>query len=669
MRVDAKKRLAVLAVGAAFSACPVSGADAFEVRSLDGSANNRAHPAWGQVGTQYSRVAPPAYADGAGAQGSGPNARYISNRVFDDLAQNIFSERGVSQWAWTWGQFMDHTFGLAAESKEKSPIAFDAGDPLETFRNDLGTISFARDAAAPGTGGDPSAPRQQTNTVSSYIDGWSVYGGTRERLEWLREGSVDGDLSNNGAHLLLTRDGYLPRATARGDAGAAPDMKVDGALRMHPGDAAVAGDVRANENMALTAVHTLFAREHNRIVDRLPKSLPEEQKFQIARRVVGAEQQWITYREFLPSLGVKLPRYTGYRPSVDPSIGNEFATVAYRAHSMIHGEFDIDERQVSLSEAFFNPNLVESIGLSPVLKSLGAEPQYNNDEQIDNSLRSVLFQLPGPSAPDPAACFRDPRAAGCFQGVVDLGALDIQRGRDHGMPSYNDLRRAVGLPARTSFAAITGEESEEFPNDPKIDSAKPIDDPDIMDYAELTDADGRRVPAGSDNEEDRAVRGTRRTPLAARLKAIYGSVEDVDAFVGMVAEPHRRGSEFGQLQLALWKRQFQALRDGDRFFYANDPALERIRRRFKVDFRHSLAELIALNTDATRGELARNVFFAPAEEGEEAEDDDPAAEPEETGDRAREPRRPRGRHRHRSRHRHRGHHRPRGHRRRGGRSS
>ena len=42
----------------------------------------------------------------------------------------------------------------------------------------------------------------------------------------------------------------------------------------------------------------------------------------------------------------------------------------------------------------------------------------------------------------------------------------------------------------------------------------------------------------------------------------------------MVAEPHVPGTEFGELQLAIWKQQFQALRDGDRFFYANDPALQ-----------------------------------------------------------------------------------------------
>src|SRR5712692_2126536 len=107
-----------------------------------------------------------------------------------------------------------------------------------------------------------------------------------------------------------------------------------------PNNAVVAGDVRANENIALTALHTLFAREHNRIVASLPSSLSAEERFQIARRVVGAEIQYITYTEFLPALGVRLDPYHGYDPTVNPGLSNEFAVVGYRAHSMIHGEFD-----------------------------------------------------------------------------------------------------------------------------------------------------------------------------------------------------------------------------------------------------------------------------------------------------------------------------------------
>ena len=89
-------------------------------------------------------------------------------------------------------------------------------------------------------------------------------------------------------------------------------------------------------------MHTLFAREHNRIVGLLPRSMPAEDRFQIARRVVGAEEQYITYTEFLPSVGVTLPPYSGYRSNVDPELYDEFATVGYRAHSMVNGEEHID---------------------------------------------------------------------------------------------------------------------------------------------------------------------------------------------------------------------------------------------------------------------------------------------------------------------------------------
>src|SRR5262249_2209999 len=147
----------------------------------------------------------------------------------------------------------------------------------------LGVIDFSRTPAAPGTG--QITPRQQVNTLSSYIDADAVYGNSQQRLEWLRAGPVDGDLSNNSARLMLP-GGYLPVASARGDASTAPAMELTGRLMATPGDAVVAGDVRANENIALTAVHTLFAREHNRIVAMLPRQMSDQLKFEIARRVV-----------------------------------------------------------------------------------------------------------------------------------------------------------------------------------------------------------------------------------------------------------------------------------------------------------------------------------------------------------------------------------------------
>jgi hypothetical protein len=614
----------------------------FIVRTLDGSNNNRGNPTWGQAGTQYSRVAEPNYADGYHLPVTGESPRYVSNRIFADTGQNLFSENSVSQWGFVWGQFLDHTFGLRDEAGEEQPIPYDGDDPLEAFENDFGVIGFSRSAASPGTGTGSGNPRQQTNTLPSYIDAFAVYGGSQDRLEWLREGPVDGNLSNNSARLLLPDDD-LPTVGARGDANSAPTTAIDGRLRLDSSRARVAGDVRVSENIALQGTHTLFAREHNRIVDQLPPWLPESVKFEIARKVVSATQQFITYTEFLPAIGIELPSYRGYNRNVNVSLSNEFATVGYRGHSMIHGEFepigevddytaeelealeaqgieveiDGDEIEfvVPLNIAFFNPDLVPALGLDAVMRGLGGEPQYKNDEQIDDQLRSVLFEVPAPGQ-DPSECPGDPPNPACFQGVTDLGAIDIERGRDHGMPSYNELRQAYGLAPVSSFTEITGEATEEFPtDDPEIDLANPLDDPDILDFVALFDADGNPIALDSEEADSEAVTGVRRTTLAARLKAIYGDVNNVDAFVGMVSEQHLPGKEFGALQNAIWTREFRNLRDSDRFFYQNDPGLSFIRSTFSIDFRQTLADVIVNNTDLEAGDIAENVFISEEEEG------------------------------------------------------
>jgi len=598
----------------------------FAIRSLDGRGNNELHPSWGRANTLYLRLAPPDYRDGISRMEGGPSPRYVSNRVFNDGGQNLFSENGVSQWGWVWGQFVDHDIGLRNEQPgESAPIAFNTNDPLEAFTDDLGAIAFSRTPAAPGTG--VATPRQQVNTLSSFIDASNVYGVDSARLAWLRLGPVD----SSGALLMLTDDGYLPRVTARGDPTTAPAMDLMGALVGMPNRAVVAGDVRANENIALTALHTLFAREHNRIVAALPSYLTAEERFQIARRVVGAEIQYITYTQFLPALGIQLEPYRGYQPSVNPALSNEFAVVGYRAHSMIHGEFDttvpagtytdeelsafaaqqiIVERTaadvtltIPLNAAFGNPDLLQQVGLGPVLQSL-AERQYKNDEQVDNTLRSILFQVPKPGIPDPTVCGAPVVNPDCFTGVSDLPAIDIARGRDHGIPSYNDLRRAYGLAPKTSFIDVTGEATQRFP--PRLNG----NDPAILDFVELRDADGTLLVPGSAEAEDEAVTGIRSSTLAARLKAAYGSVDRLDAFVGMVSEQHLKGTEFGELQLAIWTKQFAALRDGDRFYYLNDPALHAIELAFRIDYRHSLAEIAKLDAGVT---LQTNVFEAGAD--------------------------------------------------------
>ncbi len=614
-----------------------------EPRALNGSGNNPQHPEWGEAGSRYVRLAPPNYADGISQPVTGPNPRYVSNRIFNSLGVDLFSPRNVSQWVWAWGQFLDHNMELAQGGSEEMPISVNQNDPLESFSDTLGMIPFVRDQQAPGSGTSTENPRQQINTVPSYIDGYALYGGTQSRLEWLREGPDDGDPEEAGASLMLP-GGYLPVATARGDVATAPTMTEEGALT--PEAAVISGDVRTNENATLDAITTLFAREHNRIVSELPESLTAEQKFQLARRVVGAEIQFITYNAFLPAVGVQLARYKGYQPGVDPEISDEFATVGYRAHSMVNGEEEIvvpsgtysaEQAQalrelgatvgpvavgrrhgelidISQDAAFFNPAIVHAVGLSNLLGGLSQMPGYKNDEQIDNTLRSVLFETPGSDERSPQECFAEPQLSGCFSGIVDLGAIDVQRGRDHGIPSFAQLREALGLSVPTSFDQLTGDTSEE------LTPGLTINSPLALKFTSFTDRRGHTTTTppsdGAGNPETRPtntqlpVSATRGSTLAARLKAIYGSVADVDPFVGMVSEPPVKGSELGEVQYELWRKQFEALRDGDRFFYANDPTLAAIKKAYDISYKHTLAQLLTLDAEVPKGSVPANVFFA-----------------------------------------------------------
>src|SRR2546423_784956 len=179
----------------------------WEVQSLNGINNNPNFPTAGAVNDQYLRIGPARYADGRSQMVSGPDARTVSNRIFNDIHINVFSDRGVTQWGNVWGQFVDHNIGHRDEAGTAANLPFNANDPMESFRNTLGVIPFNRSVPAPGTG--VNNVREHLNTETAFLDAEAVYGPSDARLDWLRSGGLDGNPDNNAATLLMPNN-YLP---------------------------------------------------------------------------------------------------------------------------------------------------------------------------------------------------------------------------------------------------------------------------------------------------------------------------------------------------------------------------------------------------------------------------------------------------------------------------
>ena len=195
-------------------------------------------------------------------------------------------------------------------------------------------------------------------------------------------------------------------------------------------------------------MHTLFVREHNRLCDEFARENPDfedEDIYQCARKIVGAQMQVITYKEFLPILlgPDALPDYYRYNPRFNPGVANEFSTAAFRfGHSMLSptllrvNKAGKELVSTSLKDAFFNPQLIHEGGdISALLLGLAHQQAQEIDNKIVSGVRNFLFGEPG---------------AGGF----DLAALNIQRGRDHGLADFNSVRMAYGLRPVKSFNAI-----------------------------------------------------------------------------------------------------------------------------------------------------------------------------------------------------------------------
>lgn len=525
-------------VGQAPSVAFAGGFDSDSFRRVDGSENNLDHPDWGRAESAMVRLTTPLYSDDldepAGA--TRPSARAVSNAVHLQQAPQP-NGKGASDLLWQWGQFVDHDLVLTPteDPAEAFKIPVPTGDPaFDPHGVGNFELDFNRSRAF------ELGPREQGNLNTSYLDASMVYGSDLFRSIVLRALDDTGAMATSGRrNLPFNQQGF--------------DNAPSASLKTF----FLAGDIRANEQLGLTALHTIFLREHNRLIKRdgllrkvlrrLPghdgdEELNGELRYQLARILVAAEVQAITYREFLPLLlGSAGPSaYGGYDPNVNASISNEFATIAFRlGHTMVpstlrrrrsNGE-PIAHGDIALRDAFFAPEQLKNGGIVAILRGLSSGVCEDIDAGIVEDLRSFLFGPPG-------------------AGGLDLAALNIQRGRDHGLPAFNDLRRELGIAPALNFAAITSDQS-----------------------------------------------------AAASIESVYDDVEDVDAWVGLMVEDHASDGMVGPTTAALLVEQFTRTRDGDRFWY------ERVLSGRPLRFveKRTLAKLLEAHTPI-RSELGADAF-------------------------------------------------------------
>ncbi|MEQ8652188.1 MAG: peroxidase family protein [Kiloniellales bacterium] len=389
-------------------------------RPIDGADSNALYSDWGAVGQELLRLSDAGFADGIGEMvGDRPEPRAISNAL-SQQSEETPSEIGASDFLWAWGQFIDHDLDLTeAGTVEFAPIQVPLGDPWFDPDSQGGAlIPFLRVHHETGSGED--SPRAYVNEITAFLDASMVYGSDNDTAAALRD---------DGGRLLIGANGLLLQTNTTG---------------------VLAGDVRAAENVALTSLHTLFVREHNRLVAQLEVDHPDwssDDLYHAARMRVEAEIQAITYNDFLPILVGEeaIAHYQGYDSSVNPGISVEFSTAAYRfGHSLLSATLErvnedgttIDDGDLALRDAFFNPAVLAASGIDPVLRGLGSGDAQKLDTLVVEDVRSFLFG-------DPAS------------GGLDLASINIQRGRDLGVASYNDLREALGLARAEDFSDIT----------------------------------------------------------------------------------------------------------------------------------------------------------------------------------------------------------------------
>jgi len=507
-------------------------------RTIQGECNNLRNPFFGKSFTPLSRVLDNAYEDGIieprlkSVSGRPlPGTRAISTTIRKTPETQIENPDFCSLFV-AFAQFVDHdadhvpiTTGADGEEiecceegefvpfEEKSEEEQMLCTPIPVPRRDvlspLRCINMVRSVAVDNLECSGGAV-QQLNQITHWLDSSNVYGSLPTVARSVREfknGLLDTVIGPDGKEQLPVD----------------PDRRCVGEAT---GTCQLSGDLRNNEQPTLGAMHTLFLREHNRIARALKKLNPrwnDERLFQESRRINNAQYQHIIYNEFLPIMIGKTfldnfglsPLTRGfsdtYRSDFDPRVTNEFISAAFRVgHTLIPSVIQTfsaitgkARRTVELADVFADGDILrERNFLDELIKGLTIQ----SSEEFDNHfVEDVTLRLFDEAVP-----------------TMDLVAINLNRGREHGIQPYIKYRQICG----TGGARI-----------------------------------GQKVTSFNDL-------GTNISPENIRkLKEAYESVEDIDLFAGLTMEKPYGDALVGETYICLIGDVFARLRFGDRFFY------------------------------------------------------------------------------------------------------
>jgi Ca2+-binding RTX toxin-like protein len=385
----------------------------------------------------------------------------------------------------------------------------------------------------------------------------------------------------------------------------------------------VAGDGRANENIALTSIHTIWARNHNFHVEGLIDAGftgTSEELFQAAKVINEAEYQRVVYTEFADHLlggmrGDGDHGFNEYNPDVDARVSHEFATAAYRfGHSLINQTMTVLDAQgnptsVPLFDAFLNPTNDPSA--FPVDPSAFYTPKPGY-EQL--GINGILGGAMGQAAEEVDVNIVDAVRNDLVRISADVFAFDVAREWDVGIGSMNQIRadlmastdpyvrEAVGFAGDlTPYSSWEDFQTRNNLSDAVINQFKQAYPDLVLAAADIAafQAINPGIQLGGPNHD--TVRG----------------IDRVDLFVGGLAETHINGGVVGQTFWVILHEQLDRLQEGDRLYY-----IDRVEHLDFYDIveEQGFASIIARNTGLTG--LPEDIFGTRQLDDEDEDDGD-----------------------------------------------